>query len=109
MKFYYNGKLVRTSKTHEYKYALINTETEKARACSKDLKGVHAELAYLRKGLDVYLAVQNGTYRQKDRGCYTAKQIEENAIRWYGSLQAAIDNEKAFLAKYKIVELEARA
>lgn len=34
MKFYYEGKLVRTSKTHHYTHALVNVETGKAITCS---------------------------------------------------------------------------
>ena len=33
MKFYYNGKLVRTSKTHEYHFAIINPESGNVWSC----------------------------------------------------------------------------
>lgn len=68
MKFYYNGKLVRTSKTHEYKYALLN-RADRTLACSATRKG--AETAYNRAykdkacWLDIYTKVLNGTYRPK--------------------------------------------
>lgn len=44
MKFYYNGKLVRTSKNHEYKYASINKKTGKAYSCSTTKEGAGAEI-----------------------------------------------------------------
>lgn len=42
MKFYYNDKLVRTSKTHEYKYAVINkqiTKSNPVKSCSTTYEG----------------------------------------------------------------------
>lgn len=109
MKFYYNGKLVRTSKTHEYKFALLNTETGKAYACSKDMKGMDRAMSEVSRTYNLYLSVKNGTYRRKDRWCYTAEQIEANCIKYFGSLDNAIAEHKAQIDKYKVVELEARA
>jgi hypothetical protein len=37
MKFYYNGKLIRTSKTHEYKYAVI--ANDECLTCSATMDG----------------------------------------------------------------------
>lgn len=37
MKFYYNGKLIRTSKNHIYTHAVINKETGKLIGCRKSL------------------------------------------------------------------------
>lgn len=108
MKFYYNGNLVRTSKTHEYKFALLNTETGKAYACSKDMKGMDRAMSEVSRTYNLYLSVKNGTYRRKDRWCYTAKQIEDNCIEYYGSLDKAIEEQRQRVAKYKVVELEAR-
>ena len=90
MKFYYNGQLVRTSKNHEYKYALINTQTGKCYACWKDRKNPEAELQYRSRNLLVYKAVKNGTYRQKDKYHCTAEQIRKDAEKYYGSLDNAI-------------------
>lgn len=39
MKFYYNGKLIRTSKTHHYKFACINLETGNVLQCSETRSG----------------------------------------------------------------------
>lgn len=38
-KYYYNGELVRTSKTHEYAYGAINFETGKIFGCSGTREG----------------------------------------------------------------------
>ena len=108
MKFYYNGQLVRTSKTHEYKYAVINTETGKAYACSKDMKGIDKAMSEIRRPLNHYQSLKNGTYRRKDRWSYTLKQATEKAIEMYGSIENAIAECEANVARYKIVELEAR-
>lgn len=105
MKFYYQGHLIRTSKTHNYKYAIIDKETFKAYRCSKDLKGIQSGLHEIRRNLDVLLSVQNGTYIQKPR-CCTAKEIENNKIKYYGSLQNAIDKEKEYVNSFIVVELE---
>lgn len=117
MKFYYNGKLVRTSKEHIYKYAIVkraDIESDAAKikpfACSKDLKGIDSNLAYLSKELRVYEAVKKGTYqRRKINGflTQTAKQIEADAIEYYGSLDAAIENRRQWVAQWVVVELDA--
>ena len=39
MKFYYNGKLIRTSKTHIYTHACINIETMYCAGCSSTKEG----------------------------------------------------------------------
>lgn len=108
MKFYYNGQLVRTSKTHEYKYALLNTNTGKAYACSKDMKGIDKAIAEASRTLNLYKSVKNGTYRRKDRWSRTAEQLEQGAIEYWGSLDNCIAEFEKDFAKYKVVELEAR-
>lgn len=54
MKFYYNGRLVRTSKTHDYKWAVIeemDDGTLKIYGCRADRAAADAELArVLRRG-----------------------------------------------------------
>lgn len=44
MKFYYNGKLVRTSKTHEYKYGVYSANQDKVIACSATREGAEAHI-----------------------------------------------------------------
>ena len=38
MKFYYNGKMIRTSKNHIYTHAVINKETGALIGCRKSLE-----------------------------------------------------------------------
>ena len=52
MKFYYKGQLIRTSKTHEYKWALIRELPDgsiKALACSATQQGAGKDYNYYRK------------------------------------------------------------
>lgn len=44
MKFYYNGKLIRTSAKHNYKYACINEETGYVWGCSETKDGAMRNL-----------------------------------------------------------------
>lgn len=108
MKFYYNGKLIRTSKTHEYKYALVNKNSLQAYRCSKDMKGIEAAKSEIARDLNLLLSVKNGTYKRKDRWSSTAKEIEEQFIKWYGSMENAIDHNRKYCEQFMVVELEAR-
>lgn len=118
MKFYYNGKLIRTSKTHEYKYAIIRKDDIKRNApkitpfaCSKDMKGIESNLSYLSKDLRLYKSVKNGTYKPRRKyGCpaKTAKEIEQFCIKWYGSLDAAIEAEQRNFDQWTVIELESK-
>ena len=44
MKFYYDGKLVRTSKTHEYHYGIYNKRFERMRSCHSTKELAEKEL-----------------------------------------------------------------
>lgn len=115
MKFYYKGKLVRTSKTHVYRYAIIkkaDAESDapkiKPFACSKDMKGIESNLSYLSHDLRIYKAVQAGTYVKTKSYQYSAKQIEKMLIEFYGSVDAAVAKKQEWFDQYIVVELEAR-
>lgn len=118
MKFYYKDKLVRTSKTHEYRYAIvkradIESDANKIKpfVCSKDMEGIESNLVPLIKELRMYEEVKKGTYKPPTRRgwtYYTAKQIEANAIERYGSLDAAIQKQKEFFEQWVVVELESK-
>ena len=116
MKFYYNGALVRTSKTHIYKFAIIrksdlDTTASKITpyACSRDMKGIESNLAYLSRGLRIYKAVKAGTYVKKKPYEYTSKELETLAIENYGSLDAAIEKKQQDFDQWAVVELTAVA
>ena len=108
MKFYYNGKLIRTSKTHEYKYAVLHGD--KCLGCSATregaLKTAYA-LANAKKSLALYESVLNGTYIRKSRNHYTAEQIIRNAGGVEG-IKREIEGYKAYISECVLVELEAR-
>jgi hypothetical protein len=44
MKFYYNGKKVRESKTHEYKYGVYSVSQDKIIGCSETREGAEAQI-----------------------------------------------------------------
>lgn len=90
MKFYYNGKLVRTSKKHEYKYGLLLWNGE-IRACSSNKESLYSEIARIKKVS--YLDIEY----MKSRN-YPADEIA-----------ARKDEIETNLAALKIVELEAKA
>lgn len=108
MKFYYQNHLIRTSKTHNYKYAVINKKTFKAYRCSQNMKGIQAALKEIGKNYERLVSVQNGSYVQKSKNCFTAEEIEKEQIKYYGSLQNAIDSEKNYINSFVVVELEER-
>lgn len=115
MKFFYNGKLVRTSRTHNYRYAIImkeDAESDAAKikpfACSKDMTGIDSNLAYLSKDLRMWEAVKNGTYVKKNSHYFSREQLIAQANEWYGSVDAAIQKQKELFSQWIVVKLEAQ-
>lgn len=116
MKFYYEGQLVRTSKTHAYKYAAMLDG--KCLKCSATKEGAQAEitrlansfsgnvefyeaaLQALEKGRDMVRTARSG-WVKLDASWYTP----ENLQRW----KADAAEHLAYLrANAKVVALEAR-
>ena len=105
MKFYYNGKLVRTSKTHNYNYALIwfkdNGELVTI-ACSEKLEVIEA-----RKAESIKMNYKQGLEYMLD--C-NAKKYQHNELYRRTFTEAEIEQERKDLEKYKnelkIVKLE---
>jgi hypothetical protein len=123
MKFYYNGKLIRTSKTGEYKYALLD-QNGKCLTCSATLKGAQSYkdsaiskkrnsiksnenlINALRTGASHFDAIANGkTSRVKIEKDYIGHSLE------FAQTIVAELNESIELISngWQIVELEARA
>ena len=116
MKFYYEGKLIRTSKNHHYTNALINTDTGKCITCSSTMEGcerelnriINEKLNNIENAKKAILAIENGkkTYMATyGRDICTARVTEniehyQKSIKYY---QERIENIKVF---YKIVDLE---
>lgn len=109
MKFYYNGKLVRTSKSHEYRYAVMHGDKCIGCSATRDgaLKTAYA-LVSAKKNLAVCESVLNGTYVRKSRNHYTAEQIIKNSGGIDG-IKREIEGYKAYISECVLVELEARA
>lgn len=116
MKFYYNGKLIRTSKTNVYTHAVLAPEG-KTIACSSSREG--AEKAIRREASryevnafgcrNAIKAIEAGrkTYTAKEgRSFYTQRVTHpiEHYKKWLIHAERCIANINA----YKIVELEAR-
>lgn len=61
MKFYFEGKLVRTSKTHDYNWAILRINADstlKVYGCRADRGSAEAEAARMKKSSDYYADVQ---------------------------------------------------
>jgi hypothetical protein len=121
MKFYYNGKLIRTSKTHIYKYAVINIARDKCVACSATKEGaqatINSRLAEYERGIknqtSIIKALEKGakycTYIDGKRTItlkLEARHTIEKAKEWLGYYTKDYEYVKE---NYKLVELEARA
>lgn len=111
MKFYYNGKLIRTSRTHEYNFAAISP-TGKCLTCSATYEGCAKNLATLtangRGWLSAYEAIYYGTFKET-KGGWTIKDIMGRFNNSREELKEAIEKKKAYFDGIKIVKLEARA
>ena len=105
MKFYYNGKLVRTSKTMVYKYAIINTNNGKTVKCSKNMKGIEQGMSDLNENMRFY---------QKVKSMKDGSKAKKEAIEWikkyqgFNTLDEAIEAHNKWIKRFVIVELEMR-
>lgn len=122
MKFYYNGQLIRTSKTHEYKYAVISTiSNNKALTCSATKEGAQKFInRYINERKDeiktcenIIRAIETGAksfyavYGRKTEYCklrehYTIEDTKERIEECKKAIEG-------ITTCWKIVELEARA
>lgn len=107
-KHYYKDTLIRTSKTHQYSFALLNKFTLVPYTCSSTMKGIEKAQREIAQRLNIYKAVKAGTYVKKDRWSYSAKEIEANCVRYYGSLDQAIAEQQAYVDRFIVVRLEVR-
>lgn len=106
MRFYFNGKLVRTSKTHEYNYAAFSGE--KLIACSETREGAEncAVLSERRAELKRMEGVLEGRgYRSKWSGYKTAKDVIKN-LGGREEVVRIVENLKKFFSTVHIEKLE---
>ena len=110
MKFYYEGQLIRTSKTHHYTHAVIKRTEDGwiTYGCSSSYKGAEN---MMRNSIPFqryrkWISVQDGTYKPKDRWAYNLDQMKKKAIEQYGSIEDAVKNAKEGIEGFEIVEIE---
>lgn len=104
MKFYYNGKKVRESKTHEYKYAIVLEQGDNVKvfACAgtreNALKRLQSEINYQKECAESNLRWGKNPENYKW------------AVEYYGTYNPEEDYKKHIdkIKQIKIVELEAR-
>lgn len=116
-KFYYNGELVRTSKTHEYHFGIFNGKT--IRSCHGTKENAEKELHRLqndplnwiennKKAIKALESGKSYYYYKDGRHEFRHKFDSEDTVEAY---QKCIEANKALHEKYlayKIVELEMR-
>lgn len=118
MKFYYNGQVIRTSKTHVYTHAVINTNTGECKGCRSNRKGaeqiisseisaqksniedVKAQIKALEQGKRIYRC-KCGKRSYYEKIWNSKKELEE----WLAAYENRIKN---VTENWKVVELEAR-
>ncbi len=120
MKFYYNGQLVRTSKSHEYTHAVIDITTNGCKGCRvgryKAEAIISAEVAeYERRAKNYESAIKalesgkTGYYVKEGRRTwfnkFSADATVEKYREWIAWNREYVDSIKA---NWKVVELEAR-
>ena len=119
MKYYYNGRLVRTS-AHDYTHAVIDDETGKVLGCRANRAG--AESIKSAAINERFRGLENTTRLLKairaGKSCYkvtegrrsyyervTAEDTEESCLEYFGWLTEKIEHIRAH---WQIVELEKR-
>ena len=120
MKFYYNDKLIRTSKTHVYSHAVINTVTGRVIGCRSTLLGAqqlfNSYISEARTGIENakrgLKAVQAGkkVYESRRGNRTYWDRINKGDDEAY--FQKWIDSNEAYIERisrdWKVVPLEAR-
>lgn len=110
MKFYYNGQLMRTSKTHNYTHAVIAHHDDGTISCiacsaSRELAEKALHNLWQCKNYRMWASVQDGTYKPKDRWASGIEKLRKDATNIYGSVEAAIEHWKSIIVRYEIVEV----
>ena len=121
MKFYYNDKLIRTSKTHHYTHAIINiANNNSCYMCSATKEGCEREkrrlinheysnIEYDKAAIKALEAGKSGIWSKISGRSYFHKFDESDTIEyytnWIASHEAMIDHYRNHLI---IVEIEER-
>lgn len=121
MKFYYNGKLIRTSKNHTYTHAVIDMSDGSLKGCraSKETAEalIRSEISQYEKWIaekkKAIKAIENGKnyYITKERGRSYKITIDQpyQTIEWYTKgIEGNNKGIEHIKANWQVVELEAR-
>lgn len=118
MKFYYNGKQVRTSKTHEYHFGILSINGDAINSCHATREAAEKEMAKapaacrtaIGEYKDAIKAIENGKTKFPRKMCGRTyyDKIAYSKEEYEGMIERA-EARIAELGKRKIVELEARA
>lgn len=120
MKFYYNGKLVRTSKSHTYTHAVIDISTGGCKGCrtSRDTAEaiITSEVAHYEKKVGNYENAikamesgKSGYYAKDGRHTYYTKFSADSTVEKYMEwIEWNRDYINSIKANWQVVELEAR-
>lgn len=121
MKFYYNGKLVRTSKNHEYTHAVINITNDGCMGCRASKETAEAiitsEIAQYEKRIANYESAikalesgKSGYYAKEGRRIYYNKFSSDSTVeRYIERIEWCREYINKVMANWQVVELEARA
>lgn len=117
-KFYYNGKLVRTSKTHHYTHAVINTKTGKAVGCRSSREAAEAIIASEINWRNDVIANYERAVKAIEKGetWYTEREgrksyrmrVSRTAEEYKAFAEQTAERQKEILRDWKVVELEER-
>lgn len=123
MKFYYNNELIRTSKTHEYKYALLSSSgkcvtcsTSKDRAESELTSRINSSNDKIHNYKNIIHAIETGaTHYDHTYGRETLKvklDAKNYDVHTLDGAKKYLENEEKHLEDlktgWKVVELDAR-
>jgi hypothetical protein len=106
MKFYYNGKLIRTSKTRHYKYAIGTSDTGTYPTCSETMENAQKALDDLKRRI-IRNAEENYRFDQDPKNQEFLKKYYGDRYDQYDA-RAAYEKAIARVQLAEIVELEER-
>jgi hypothetical protein len=106
MKFYYNGQLIRTSKTRHYKYAIGTSDTGKYPICSETLENAQKALDALKNRIR-HNAEENYKFDLNPENQEFLKKFYGDRYDQYDA-RAAYERAIARVQLAEIVELEER-
>lgn len=120
MKFYFEGKLVRTSKTHEYHYGVYNKFYQKMRSCHSTKELAEKELqSYINEplseiencklGIKALKSGKKGYWVKCGRRSFPVRFEKEDTVEQFEeSIKSLMERHEYRKKNFCVVELEAR-